>query len=94
MTTIDPALETQMIEWRHDLHRHPEFGFEENRSSDFIANKLTGFGIEVVRNIGQTGLVGILNKGDSKQSVGLRADMDALQINEANTFDYKSCNDG
>ncbi|MCP3687026.1 MAG: amidohydrolase [Gammaproteobacteria bacterium] len=94
MITIDPALEAQLIEWRHDLHRHPEFGFEENRSSDFIANKLTEFGIEVVRNIGQTGLVGILQKGHGKQSIGLRADMDALQINEANSFDYKSCNDG
>ena len=94
MTTQDSNLETQLIEWRHDLHRYPEFGFEEKRTSDFVAEKLTSFGIEVVRNIGQTGLVGILKKGISERSIGLRADMDALQINEANSFDYKSCNDG
>lgn len=94
MTVLDNVLEAQMIEWRHDLHRHPEFGFEENRTSDFIADKLNSFGIDVVRNIGQTGLIGILKKGSSERSIGLRADMDALQILEANTFDYKSCNDG
>ena len=83
-----------MIEWRHDLHRYPEFGFEENRTSDFIADRLESFGIEVVRNIGQTGLIGILTRGNSERSIGLRADMDALRIYEQNSFDYKSCNDG
>ena len=94
MINLDPALEQEMIEWRHDLHRYPEFGFEENRTSDFIADKLQGFGIEVVRNIGQTGLLGIIKKGDSGRSIGLRADMDALQIQEQNSFDYRSCHDG
>ena len=94
MSLLNEDFETQLIEWRHDLHRYPEFGFEENRTSDFIADKLTSLGIEVVRNIGQTGLIGILKKGSSERSIGLRADMDALQINEANNFDYKSCNDG
>ena len=94
MNKLNPTLEAEMIEWRHDLHRHPEFGFEENRTSDFIAARLQSFGIEVVRNIGQTGLIGILNKGNSERSIGLRADMDALKINERNTFDYKSCNNG
>jgi len=91
---LDPALETQMIEWRHDLHKYPEFGFEEKRSSDLIAAKLQDFGIEVVRNIGKTGLVGILQKGNSERSIGLRADMDGLKIQEQNSFDYRSCHDG
>ncbi len=94
MPGIDNALESQMIEWRHDLHRNPESGFEENRTSDFIADKLNSFGIEVVRNIGKTGLVGIINKGSHRRSIGLRADMDALLIQEANTFDYRSCHEG
>lgn len=94
MTVIKDKLEAEMIEWRHELHRHPEFGFEENRTSDFIAEKLNSFGIEVVRNIGRTGLIGILHKGSSERSIGLRADMDALKINEANTFEYRSRNKG
>ena len=83
-----------MIEWRHDLHKHPEFGFEEKRSSDFIADKLQDFGIQVVRNIGKTGLIGILQKGNSERSIGLRADMDGLKIQEQNSFEYRSCHDG
>ena len=94
MTKLDSALEAQMIEWRHELHRYPEFGFEENLTSDFIANKLQSFGIEVVRNIGGTGLVGVLKKGSSEKSVGLRADMDALKIQEQNSFEYRSRHDG
>ena len=94
MTQSDPLLEVEMIEWRHDLHRYPEFGFEEEYTSDYIAEKLNNFGIEVVRGIGKTGLVGILSKGNGSASIGLRADMDALQIHEANEFDYRSRNDG
>ncbi len=94
MDKLNLKLEAQMIEWRHDLHRYPEFGFEEIRTSNFIAERLQSFGIEVVRNIGQTGLIGILKKGNSKRSIGLRADMDALKINEQNSFDYISCNNG
>jgi hippurate hydrolase len=94
MKKLDPALETQMIEWRHDLHKYPEFGFEENRSSDLIAAKLQDFGIEVVRNIGKTGLIGILQKGNSERSIGLRADMDGLMIQEQNSFEYRSCHEG
>ena len=90
----DQTLEAEMIEWRHDIHRHPEFGFEEKRTSDFVASKLQSFGIEVVRNIGKTGVVGILRRGNGQRSIGLRADMDALQINEENTFNYRSCNHG
>jgi amidohydrolase len=94
MTKIDSALEAQMIEWRHELHRYPEFGFEENRTSDFVAEKLQAFGIEVERNIGGTGLVGFLQSGNGEKSVGLRADMDALKIQEQNSFEYRSRHDG
>ena len=94
MIGLDSALQDQMIEWRHELHRYPEFGFEENLTSDFIAEKLASFGVEVVRNIGKTGLIGILQRGNGKHSVGLRADMDALQIQEQNSFDYRSRHDG
>lgn len=87
MNQPDPMLESQMIQWRHDPHRHPELGFEETRTSDFVADKLQDFNIEVVRNIGKTGLVGILKRGDSDRSIGLRADMDVLKIHEANDFD-------
>ncbi len=94
MSKLEQSLESQMIEWRHDLHRYPESGFKELRTSDFIAEKLTSFGIDVIRGIGKTGLVGILSRGNSTASIGLRADMDALQIHEMNEFDYKSRNDG
>ncbi len=83
-----------MTEWRHELHCYPEFGFEENRTADFIAEKLESFGIEVVRNIGKTGLVGILRKGEGERSIGLRADMDALKIQEQNCFEHRSRHDG
>ena len=76
--------------WRHDIHAHPELGFEERRTSDLVAAKLAEFGCEVYRGIGKTGVVGRLRVGNSPRSVGLRADMDALPIQEANTFDYRS----
>ncbi len=83
-----------MTEWRQHLHRFPECGFDVNLTSDFIANQLHSFGIEVVRNIGKTGLVGILRSGSSEASIGLRADMDALHIHEQNSFAHCSQHDG
>jgi hippurate hydrolase len=82
-----------MTGWRHDLHAHPELGFEEHRTSEFVAGKLAEFGCEVHRNIGKTGVVGVLRTGNGP-SVGLRADMDALPIREANDFPYRSKHDG
>ncbi|ANW00163.1 M20 aminoacylase family protein [Bradyrhizobium icense] len=82
--------EQTMIGWRHDLHMHPEIGFEEHRTSEFIARTLAGFGLEVHRNIGKTGVVGRLAVGDSRRSIGLRADMDALPIEEINQFSHRS----
>ena len=79
-----------LTSWRRDIHAHPELGFEERRTSDLVAAKLAEFGCEVHRGIGETGVVGRLRVGNSARSVGLRADMDALPIEEANTFDYRS----
>jgi len=94
MSQLDPQLIASMTEWRRHLHRYPECGFEVEQTADFIADKLTSFGIDVVRNIGNTGLVGILRCGDSASSIGLRADMDALHIHEQNSFEHRSCHDG
>ncbi len=68
--------------WRHRLHRHPETGFEELRTSDFVAELLSSMGMEVHRGIGGTGLVANLQVGDGAGVIGLRADMDALAIHE------------
>jgi hippurate hydrolase len=84
----------EMREWRRDIHAHPELGFQEKRTSDLVAARLETFGIEVHRGIGKTGVVGVLKNGKSEKSVGLRADMDALPIQEANTFPHRSRHDG
>lgn len=79
-----------MIHWRHDLHRHPELGFAEHRTAARVADLLRDFGLEVHEEVGDTGVVGILKHGNSSRSIGLRADMDALAINEENSFSHKS----
>jgi amidohydrolase len=89
-----PSLVEQMTKWRRHIHSLPECGFDVVHTAEFIANKLESFGIEVVRNIGQSGVVGILRSGDGKASIGLRADMDALHIQEKNTFDRRSQHQG
>jgi len=87
-------LRDAMVEWRHDFHRHPEQGFAEHRTAEIVANVLEGTGIVVHRGVGGTGVVGVLRRGDSKKSLGLRADMDALEITELNTFDHRSQHEG
>ena len=73
--------------WRHEIHSHPETAFEEIQTGDFVAAKLESFGIEVHRGLGRTGVVGVLqgNKG-GEGSIGLRADMDALNLAEKNDY--------
>ena len=83
----------QMIEWRHDIHAHPEIAFEEQRTSDIVARELVSFGIEIHRGLAKTGVVGVLKNGDGP-AIGLRADMDALPMQELNEFDHRSRNDG
>jgi hippurate hydrolase len=79
----------EMRAFRHDLHAHPELGFEERRTSDLIAQKLGELGLEVHRGLGRTGVVGTLRVGNGP-AIGLRAEMDALPIEEKNTFGYRS----
>jgi amidohydrolase len=82
--------------WRRDLHAHPETAFEEFRTSDFIAGKLAEFGYEVHRGLAGTGVIGTLGgaKADNGRSIGLRADMDALNMEEMNTFGHRSQHKG
>ncbi len=94
---IDPhfySLHRDMTAWRRDIHAHPELGFQETRTADLVAAKLASFGIAVHRGLGKTGVVGTLSAGTSQRSVGLRADMDALPIEEANTFAHRSTHPG
>jgi len=86
----------EMTAWRRDIHAHPETAFEEHRTSDFVAEKLTEWGIEVHRGLATTGVVGVLDGqgGGGGRSIGLRADLDALHIHELNEFDHRSVNDG
>ena len=75
---------------RRDIHAHPELCFQEQRTSDLVATKLTEWGIPILRGLGTTGVVGILKAGTSTRAIGLRADMDALPMQEANTFAHAS----
>lgn len=85
----------EMQVWRRDIHRHPELCFEERRTAEIVAEKLNSFGLEVHEGIGVTGVVGVLKgQGNSTKTIGIRADMDALPMQELNEFDYKSTIDG
>jgi amidohydrolase len=88
------SLQHDLTAWRRDLHAHPEFGFEEKRTSAFVAEKLREFGIDVAEGIGGTGVVGTLKRGTSNRAIGLRADMDALRITEQGDLPYRSGNPG
>jgi amidohydrolase len=75
---------------RRDIHAHPELCFQEVRTADVVAAKLTEWGIPIHRGLGTTGVVGILKAGTSNRAIGLRADMDALPMQEFNTFAHAS----
>jgi amidohydrolase len=83
-------LHNQLVDWRQDLHMNPQTSFEEVYASNKVAKLLKEFGLEVHQNIAKTGVVGVLKKGTSNKSIAIRADMDALPIQEINTFSYKS----
>src|SRR6202046_4689167 len=84
----------ELTDIRQDIHAHPELGLEEHRTADIVARKLEEWGIEVHRGVGITGVVGVLRSGNGEATIGLRADMDALPIQEANDFAYRSRNQG
>ena len=83
-----------MQAWRHDIHRHPELAFEEQRTAARVAELLDSFGLEVHTGIGNTGVVGVLKRGNGEGMLGMRADMDALKIQEQNEFGHRSIHDG
>lgn len=80
-------------EFRRDLHAHPETAFEEFRTAKLVAEKLISFGLDVTTAVGRTGVVARYENGDGP-AIGLRADMDALDLEEMNEFDHKSCHPG
>ncbi len=84
------ATEAEMISIRHYLHANPELSLEEFNTSELVASKLTEWGYQVTRGLGKTGVVGSLSKGDSPRTIGLRADMDALPIEETTGLPWAS----
>ena len=93
MADIDriAAFAKDMKAWRQDIHRHPELAFEETRTAGLVADKLEAWGLEVHRGLGKTGVVGLLSgMRDSGRMIGLRADMDALPLQELNDFAHAS----
>ena len=96
MKLIDPILRfhTELQQIRRDIHAHPELCYEERRTADVVAQKLTEWGIPILRGMGVTGVVGVIKNGSSARAIGLRADMDALPMQEINTFDHASRHSG
>jgi amidohydrolase len=88
------AFHEDMTAWRRRIHAHPETAFQEHLTAEFVAGKLAEFGLEVHRGLAGTGVIGTLKVGSAKRSIGLRADMDALHIHEANGFAHRSTNEG
>lgn len=82
------------IDIRRDIHAHPELAFAEHRTAELVARHLEQIGLQVHRGVGETGVVGVLRAGRSLQAVGLRADMDALPIQERNVFAHHSRHKG
>ena len=96
MKLITDIVEKQAAhtQWRRTIHAHPELAYEEHRTAQFVADKLTEFGIPIEIGIGRTGVVGTITNGSSDRCIGLRADMDALPLQEHNEFGHRSTNDG
>ena len=105
MKLIDPIVQFQdeIRTIRRDIHAHPELRFEEHRTADVVASRLESWGIAVTRGLGGTGVVGTIrgtrasaggSGGDSSRAIGLRADMDALPVQEANAFEHRSRHEG
>jgi amidohydrolase len=92
------AITLEMSEWRHHIHAHPETAFEESATAAFVADKLRSFGLEVHTGLARTGVVGVLHGGDgihaAPQAIGLRADLDALHIQERSGVPYASRREG
>ena len=94
MNSVTQTYEKEMIAWRHDFHAHPELNFDLNITSAKVAEILKSLGLDVYEGIGKKGIVAVLKNGDSNKSIGIRADMDALPVNEENNCTYKSTHEG
>lgn len=90
----DSPLIEHLIDVRRQIHRFPELAFEETRTSDLVARWLAHHGLEVHRGLAGTGVVGTLRRGKSERAIGLRADMDALPMEEMNSFAHRSMHPG
>jgi len=88
------ALKEPIISTRRDIHKYPELAFNENRTSKLVAEHIESIGLEVQTGVGKTGVVGTLNGKNDGKTIALRADMDALPIQETSDISYKSKNDG
>jgi amidohydrolase len=96
MKLVEPiiAFQSELQQIRRDLHAHPELCYQELRTADVVAARLTEWGIPIVRGLGVTGVVGIIKHGSSSRAIGLRADMDALPMQEVNSFEHASVHPG
>lgn len=97
MKLTDPIVKwkDEIAAIRRDIHAHPELAYEEERTADIVARQLTSWGIEVHQGLGVTGVVGVIHgRTQNGRAVGLRADMDALPMQEANTFEHASRHPG
>ena len=92
--TKNSQLHDQMMTWRHHIHKHPELSFKEEMTSDYIASVLESHNIEMHRGLAVTGIVATIHGTKKGKAIGLRADMDALPIQEKNEFNHKSVHDG
>ena len=97
MTYLLEAMQPRVGEFvrlRREIHRHPELAFEEHRTAALVADKLESWGYEVTRDLGATGVVGTLARGKGTRRLGIRADMDALPIQEASGAEWSSARPG
>ena len=88
------SLHAQVITWRRQIHQHPELGFEELLTAQFITQKLDQWGIDYTAGIAKTGIVATIQGDRPGPVLGIRADMDALPIQEENELDYRSQHPG
>jgi len=86
--------DTEFRTMRRDFHAHPEIGLNEHRTASIVAEKLASWGVEVHPGVGGTGVVGVLRRGSSERTIGLRADMDCLPIEEQTNLLYRSASPG
>ena len=87
---LSPQAISEAIAWRKELHRYPELGYHERRTAQFVASQLESWGFDVHRGLAGTGVVGTLSRGTARRSLGIRADMDALPMQEASGAPHSS----